>query len=53
MRLSEPSEDVPPYLLGEGAGDDDLVDGFQLLVAKEAGLIGLESVVVALATGIA
>ena len=42
MWLSKPRDDVPPDLLGEGAGDDDLVDGFWLLVAEEAGLIGLE-----------
>lgn len=37
MRLSEPGEDdVPPDLLGEGAGDDNLVDDFRLFIAEEA-----------------
>jgi hypothetical protein len=41
--MSERFENVPPYLLAEGAKDADVVYGLRLLVAEEACLVGIKT----------
>lgn len=42
--MFERPENAPPYLLAEGARDNDVVYGLQLLVAEEACLVGVKTV---------